>query len=90
MPPVQHEDSDAGQNHRNQSKDAAEDVEDHEGCEAGEADPLEGVQTEHPDADEDEAAVDLLEGERVPGVEGEGEQSNKDDNCNVKCYKHPL
>ena len=24
------------------------------------------------------------------GVEGEGEQSNKDDNCNVKWYKNPL
>ena len=75
---VQHQDPDSGQGQEDASKDTAEYVENHEGCQAGHVDVLHGVKPEGSDADEGEAAVDLLAGEGVPRVQGEDEERHEE------------
>ena len=75
---VQHQDPDSGQGQEDASKDTAEYVENHEGCQAGHVDVLHSVEPEHSDTDEGQAAVDLLTGKRVPAVEGQCEEDDEE------------
>ena len=80
MNSVHHEDPHTGQGHHHAGKDDPEDVEDHEGGEGDEVDRLDGVEAEETDANEHQAAVDLLTGQRMARIKTEREQGDEEQN----------
>ena len=78
---VQHQDPHSGQSQQDAGKDAAEYVEDDEGGDGdtGHLHLLHRVQPEGSDGEECEATVDLLAGEGVSRVQGEGEERQEEE-----------
>ena len=80
MNSVHHEDPHTGKGHHHASKDDSEDVEDHEGGEGGEVDCLDGVQAKETNANEHQATVDFLTGQRVARIKAECEEGDEEQN----------
>ena len=77
---VHHEDPHTGQGHHHAGEDDSEDVEDHERGQGDEVDRLDGVQAKQTDANEHQATVNLLTGQRVARIKTEREQGDEEQN----------
>ena len=68
MNPVNHEDSDTGENNNNTCKETSKDVKDHERSEAGQIDVFRCMKTKQTNGNKDKATIDFFTSQRMSGV----------------------